>query len=174
MKKCFSFLFLFLNVVVFASCATKEKQIPRDIASLQASGEMEGIWFLQGTSSTRGPYNGELELRRSHDGTYNATRVITYINYFYDGLKVQEVWTGKAIATGDTLTLSYDLRQGDFIKKLGSLKRDKNDFTHQINVIARFAVSSKGLASQFSDKKVSKLYRVGHNSQRFRSKAFMA
>lgn len=155
MKKYFSFLFLFLNVVVFASCATKEKQIPRDIASLQASGGMEGIWFLQGTSSTRGPYNGELELRRSHDGTYNATRVITYINYFYDGLKVQEVWTGKAIATGDTLTLSYDLRQGDFIKKLGSIKRDKNDFTHQINVIARFAVSSKGLASQFSDKKVS-------------------
>ncbi|MFM6928233.1 MAG: hypothetical protein ACKOX6_07200 [Bdellovibrio sp.] len=110
-------------------------------------------WDLR--SSTRGPYNGELELRRSHDGTYNTTRVITYINYFYDGLKVQEVWTGKAIATGDTLTLSYDLHQGDFIKKLGTLKRDRNDFTHQINVIARFAVSSKGLASQFSDKKVS-------------------
>ncbi|MGE5085026.1 MAG: hypothetical protein ACM3MG_01915 [Bacillota bacterium] len=155
MKKCFSFLYLFLNVVLLSSCAIKEKQIPRDIASLQASGGMEGIWFLQGTSSIRGPYNGELELRKSHDGTYDAIRVITYINYFYDGLKVQEVWTGKAIATGDMLTLSYDLRQADFIAKMDSQKRDKNDFKRQINVIARFALSDKGLATQFSDKKVS-------------------
>jgi hypothetical protein len=153
--KYFSFLFLFSALFVFTSCATVEKQIPRDVASLQASGAMEGIWFLQGTSSSRGPYNGELELRKSSDGTYDAIRIITYINYFYDGLKVQEVWTGKAVAAGDTLVMSYDLRQGDFIQKLGNLKREESEFKNPINVVTRFVVTDKGLASQFSDKKVS-------------------
>ncbi|WP_413559277.1 hypothetical protein [Bdellovibrio sp. HCB209] len=153
--KYFSFLFLFLSLSLFTSCATQEKQIPRDIASLQSSGAMEGIWFIQGTSSTRGPYNGELELRKSSDGTYDAIRIVTYINYFYDGLKVQEVWTGKAVAAGDTLVLSYDLRQGDFITKLGGDKRDPNEFKNPINVVTRFVATDKGLASQYSDKKVS-------------------
>ncbi|UYL10477.1 hypothetical protein B9G69_007790 [Bdellovibrio sp. SKB1291214] len=153
--KYFSFLFLFLSLTLFTSCATQEKQIPRDIASLQSSGAMEGIWFLQGTSSTRGPYNGELELRKSSDGTYDAIRIVTYINYFYDGLKVQEVWTGKAVAAGDTLVMSYDLRQGDFITKLGTDQRNSSDFTNPITVVTRFIATDKGLASQFSDKKFS-------------------
>lgn len=150
-----SFLFLFLSVFLLNSCTHKEKQIPRDIASLQASGGMEGIWFLQGTSSTRGPYNGELELRRSNDGTFNVVRAITYINYFFDGLKVQEIWTGKAVATGDSVTITYDIRQGDFITRLGNQKRELSDFKNPIAVTSRFVASSAGLATQYSDKKVS-------------------
>lgn len=153
--KALSFLFLFLSVFSAVSCQHKEKQIPRDIASLQASGGMEGIWFLQGTSSTRGPYNGELELRKSHDGTYDVVRIVTYINYFFDGLKVQEVWTGKAVATGETLTVSYDIRQGDFITRLGDLKRDPSEFSATINVVSRYAVTPNGLATSYADKKVS-------------------
>lgn len=150
-----SFLFLFLSVFLLNSCTHKEKQIPRDIASLQASGGMEGIWFLQGTSSTRGPYNGELELRRSNDGTFNVVRAITYINYFFDGLKVQEIWTGKAVATGDSVTITYDVRQGDFITRLGNQKREPSDFKDPIAVTSRFVASSAGLATQFTDTKVS-------------------
>ncbi|UOF00323.1 hypothetical protein [Bdellovibrio reynosensis] len=151
---CSAFLFL-LGFFILNSCSHKERQIPRDIASLQANGGMEGIWFVQGSSSTRGPYNGEIELRRSNDGTFNVVRVVTYINYFFDGLKVQEVWTGKAVAEKDALTISYDIRQGDFIQKLGNVKRDPTDFRNSINVVSRFAISPQGLASHYSDKKVS-------------------
>ncbi|WP_413583096.1 hypothetical protein [Bdellovibrio sp. HCB288] len=153
--KYFSFLYLFSALLFTSSCTTVEKKVPRDVASLQATGGMEGIWFLQGTSSTRGPYNGELELRRTSDGTYDVIRVVTYINYFYDGLKVQEVWTGKAVTAGDTLVLSYDLRQADFIEKIGNSKRDASDFKNTINVVTRFVATDKGLAAQYSDKKVS-------------------
>ncbi|KYG60751.1 hypothetical protein AZI85_12230 [Bdellovibrio bacteriovorus] len=155
MKLLSSFLFLFLSVVVLGSCTHKEKQIPRDIASLQASGGMEGIWFLQGTSSTRGPYNGELELRKSNDGTFNVVRVVTYINYFFDGLRVQEVWTGKAVASANTLTISYDIKQADFITKLGTLKRDPSEFRAPVTVLSRFVTSPAGLSTKFSDKKES-------------------
>ncbi|WP_374076688.1 hypothetical protein [Bdellovibrio bacteriovorus] len=150
-----SFLFLFLSVFLLNSCTHKEKQIPRDIASLQANGGMEGIWFLQGTSSTRGPYNGELELRRSNDGTFNVIRAITYINYFFDGLKVQEIWTGKAVATGDSVTITYDIHQGDFITRLGNQKREPSDFKNTVAVTSRFVASSAGLATQYTDTKVS-------------------
>lgn len=116
---------------------------------------MEGIWFLQGTSSTRGPYNGELELRKAADGTYDVVRIATYINYFFDGLKVQEVWTGKAVATPDSLTISYELRQGDFITRLGKLKRDQSDFANSITVLSRYIGTPNGLSTSYSDKKVS-------------------
>lgn len=155
MKSLGSFIYLFLIVVLSSSCAHKEKIVPRDIASLQAGGGMEGIWFLQGTSSVRGPYNGELELRKSHDGTYDVVRVATYINYFFDGLKVQEVWTGKAVAGEDSLVITYDLRQGDFVIKLGTQSRESTDFRTPIAVDVRFKTSSRGLSTQFSDKKSS-------------------
>lgn len=155
MKRIGSFLYLFSCIFFLISCAQKEKQIPRDIASLQAMGGMEGIWFLQGTSSTRGPYNGELELRKSYDGTYDVVRIVTYINYFYDGLKVQEVWTGKALAHDSSLVVSYDLRQADFISKLGSAKRKSNEFNNSIAVIARFIGSPVGLSTRYGDEKIS-------------------
>ncbi|MEN0057588.1 MAG: hypothetical protein AAGB31_02040 [Bdellovibrio sp.] len=149
------FLFLLGTSFWLFSCAHQERQIPRDIASLQSNGGMEGIWFLQGTSSVRGPYNGELELRKSHDGTFNVVRVITYINYFFDGLKVQEVWTGKAVAESRTLTITYDLQKGDFITRLGGERREADDIGGMINVVSRFNGSSAGLTTKFDDGKIS-------------------
>ncbi|HWU42288.1 MAG TPA: hypothetical protein VN132_02580, partial [Bdellovibrio sp.] len=153
MRKLFPSL-LFLSLLT-SSCATKEKHLPRDIASLQMSNGVEGIWFVQGSSTTRGPYNGDLELRKSNDGTYNAVRVITYINSFFDGLKVQEVWTGKAVAEGNALSVSYDLSQADFITRLGTATREPSDFKNKINILERFVRSEKGLTAQFADRKVS-------------------
>lgn len=150
-----SFFLSFGCVLFFLGCSHPEKRIPRDIASLQANGGMEGIWFLQGTSSTRGPYNGEIELRKSHDGTFSVVRIVTYINSFFDGLKIQEVWTGQAIATQDSLTVTYDLKQADFITRLDSQKRSANDFASLVTVNTRFIPSVNGLTTQFSDKKSS-------------------
>lgn len=149
MKYFCSFLFLFVSAVLISSCSHQEKHLPRDIASLKANGGMEGIWFLQGSSSTHGPFNGELELRKSSDGTFDVVRVVTYINYFFDGLKVQEVWTGKAVATSDSLTVSYDILKADFITRLGTSKRNPEDFHQPANITSRFAVSAKGITTKF-------------------------
>ena len=152
----FTSLISFLGSILFLSaCAHPVKPVPRDIASLNEAGKVAGIWVLQGTSSTRGPYNGELELRPSHDGTFDVVRVVTYINYFYDGLRVQEVWTGKAVPDTDTLTLSYDLRQGEYITKLGETSKSARDLQTPLTVTMRFLPTPAGLAAQFSDMKVS-------------------
>ncbi|MNJ90995.1 hypothetical protein D3C87_86380 [compost metagenome] len=154
MKIALHFLVLSLFFLGVTACTHKEKIVPRDIASFQATG-VEGIWFLQGSSSTRGPYNGELELRKSSDGTYDVIRVATYINYYFDGLKVQEVWVGKAVPTDDSLTISYDLKQGDFITRLDKQKREEKDFRNPVTIVSQFAAKDSGLQAQFSDKRVS-------------------
>jgi hypothetical protein len=147
------FGFIFVCFSLLSCSSSKVKTIPRDVASLQSNGSMEGIWFLQGTNTTKGPYNGELELRRGRDGTYDAIRVITYINYYFDGLKVQEVWTGKALPTEDNLTITYDLKQAEFISRLDKKKRQATDFTNPISIISRYSSSENGLKSEFADRK---------------------
>jgi UDP-galactopyranose mutase len=93
-----------------SSCAHKESSNKfRGIASLKSAEELEGIWFLQGSNDSRGPYNGELELKRSDDGTYSVTRVVNYISYYYEGLRVQEVWVGKALPSEAGLVVTYGL-----------------------------------------------------------------
>lgn len=152
----FNSFFLSITFALFlGACATPIKPIPRDIAALKETGKVAGIWFLQGTSSTRGPYNGELELRPSNDGTFDVVRMVTYINYFYDGLRVQEVWVGKAVPDSDTITISYDLRQGEFITRLGETNKTVKDLRTPITIITRFFPTPAGLAAQFSDKKFS-------------------
>lgn len=148
-------LFFILLGTGTVSCSHRQRVIPRDIASLKQTDTVEGIWFLQGTSSIRGPYNGELEFRKSNDGTFDVVRIVTYINYFYEGLKVQEVWTGKAVAAEDSIVISYELTQADFISKLNDVRRDNSQFNHKARVDLAFKPAKSGLATSFSDRKGS-------------------
>lgn len=155
MKQLLHFSVLSLLFLAVIACSHETKVVPRDIASLQASG-VEGIWFLQGSSSTRGPYNGELEFRKSNDGTYDVVRVATYINSYFEGLKVQEVWIGKAVPTEENLTISFDLKQGDYVTALDKNRRAESDFRNNVTLVVQFTPKDRGLQAQFSDKKASK------------------
>lgn len=135
---------------ILTSCAQFSSKTSREIASLQTPANLEGIWFLQGTHNARGPYNGELELRLTPDGTYNVVRLITYINYYYEGFKVQEIWTGKAVADSKSLTVSYTIKQADYITRLGSAKRNPSDFKTNLNILEHFTDAEKGLTAQFN------------------------
>lgn len=151
MKSLIRLAMLVVATFSFSACTQKEKKPVRAIASIAAEAPMEGIWFLQGTSSTRGPYNGELELRKASDGTFDVRRVVTYINYFFDGLRVQEVWIGKAVAHSGSLTVSYELLQGDFITRLGDLKRQPSEFKNPMTIVSRFQPEKAHIAAQFVD-----------------------
>lgn len=153
--KYFAFFPLGMAFFILTSCAQFSSKTSRQIASLQTPANLEGIWFLQGTNSARGPYNGEIELRRAQDGTYDVVRAITYINYYYEGFKVQEIWTGRAVADAKSLTVSYTLKQADYITRLGTQKRDPADFKTNLNILEHFTDSDKGLAAQVSDRGIS-------------------
>ncbi|MBS1971602.1 MAG: hypothetical protein JSU04_14925 [Bdellovibrionales bacterium] len=150
-----AFFSLTILSLILTSCAQFSAKTSREVASLQTPANLEGIWFLQGTNSQRGPYNGEIELRRTADGTYDVVRAVTYINYYYEGFKVQEIWTGKAVADSSSLTVSYTLKQADYITRLGNLRRDPKDFKSGLNILEHFTDSSKGLAAQFGVRDIS-------------------
>lgn len=146
---------LLLSLSIHLSCSHFRQPMERDVASIQAAGGWNGIWFVQGSNSVRGPYNGEIELRRTSDGTYDVVRIITYINFYFEGFKVQEVWTGKAASDDTALLISYNLKQADHIVRLGSLRRTPEEFKNNLNVLSRYTGNDKGLQTQFEDRKSS-------------------
>lgn len=142
-------------VLIFGLCACAQKPTStgfRGIASLQNPADVEGIWDLQGSNASRGPYTGQMELRRSHDGTFSVIRVINYIRYYYQGLRVQEVWTGKAVPSQQNLVVTYDLKAADFVTSYESTKRSPEDFKKTVSINEFFNPTEKNtLESKFSD-----------------------
>lgn len=148
-------------ILLLGSCAHKE--LPnkfRGIASLNNPSELEGIWFLQGSHASRGPYNGELELKRTQDGTYSVTRVVNYISYYYEGLKVQEVWVGKALPSETGLVITFGLNSesslNEFFKigtddTLKALFKDQKDEIYQEWISTKRPLEEKSLRWVASD-----------------------
>lgn len=115
----------------------------------------EGIWTLQGTHSQKGSYHGDLELRSSQAGSFDVVRLITYDSYTFSGYQVQEIWTGKALVTPTGLRVTYSLRQGDYITRLGNLSRDPADFKTNLIIQAHFNPTAQGPQARFSNQKIS-------------------
>lgn len=86
------------------------------------------IFPLQGIESQRGTFVGELEIRPDSDGILRATRIVTYDDFRFEGLKVQTIWTGTARLEADSLTLSFQLKRGDFFQKVDGEIRTKEQF----------------------------------------------
>jgi len=148
MKK-FTLIPLGIAFLILAACAQFSSHTNRQVASLPTPADLEGIWSVQGTNNLRGPYNGELELRRTVDGTFNVVRIVKYINFYYEGLNVQEVWTGKAVLDNRALTVSYTLKQADYMTRLGPHTRKPEDFKSNLNVLEIFEPTDKGLKAIF-------------------------
>ncbi len=126
----------------------------RGLASLEGPRAAEGIWDLQGSNNPRGPYTGELELRRLSNGTYHAIRTINYISFYYQGLRVQEVWTGLAVPNKSGVVVTYDLATSDFITQLGTEKRTPEDLAGPLTLNEFFNLTDKNtFEAKFSDRR---------------------
>lgn len=155
-------VFTVIAALFLCSCAHHEMPNKfRGIASLQNRSELEGIWFLQGSNDARGPYNGELELRMASDGTYTATRVVNYISFYYEGLRVQEVWVGKALPGEAGIVITFSLNPSQSVNefyKLGSkdnleaVFQNQNATTYKEWITTRTSLDDKylpAIASNF-------------------------
>lgn len=99
---------------------------------------LEGIYPVAGYHDKHGTYSGQLELRSRRDGKFDAIRVITYDNFKFENLKVQEVWTGTAEQNGEAIKISYIIRRADFLNSVGDLRRAPEDFLHPQEVILNY------------------------------------
>lgn len=101
------------HTLVFLLCLTAEA-----FASYQ-----EGIYSITGYHKDRGSYHGEMEIRNNE-----IIKIISYDNFKFNDLNIQEVWTGKASSNGKNLVTTYNLKKADYIVRLENLVRTPEDF----------------------------------------------
>lgn len=92
--------------------------------STQAFGAyQDGVYSITGHHKDRGNYQGEIEINNK-----DVIKIITYKNFKFNNLNVQEVWTGKAETKGNDLITTYSLKKADYIVRLENLVRSPEDF----------------------------------------------
>lgn len=100
--------------------------MPTDLASK--------IYKVEGKHFVFGKFQGELELRPRADGDMDAIRQITYDDYLYDGLKVQENWTGLARVVKNRLYVIFRLKQADVLSAADGKTRTDIQFQRTFSV----------------------------------------
>lgn len=93
------------------------------------------VYSLQGNHSARGAFHGELELRVDGKGMLDATRVATFDQERYEGLKVQEVWTGHGYVNDDgSADVRFELKQADILLSVDGVSRARDLFGKKLVV----------------------------------------
>lgn len=100
-----------------------------------------GLWQLRGINSQHGSYTGQIEFRPYNGGTL-VTRVITYDDYKFQNLKVQEVWQGDADAQGNP---KFSLKNSDFMVSAEGFTRDPKLY----NTTTDFSVSYEAKGDEY-------------------------
>ncbi len=140
MKNFYFVLFLFL---ISACTQAPVSLVSRGVASLNEQTKIEGIWELQGSHSERGPYTGDMQLTKNTNGTYNVIRLVNYVSFYSEGLRVQEVWTGTAVLSNGNLVVTYELSKGQFLTEYGILKRGSQLLGEKLVVNEFFKVDDR-------------------------------
>ncbi len=106
------------------------------------------ILSLEGSSSKYGPYTGLLELRRKADKV-TVIKLLTYTNYSFENLIVQEVWTGDV--QSDQKTITYEIKQADIFKSAEGLTRTPEMFLKNIKIVQRLDLNAPHMSFLRSD-----------------------
>jgi hypothetical protein len=104
------------------------------VFALQSFAIEAGLYNFYGEHSQYGAYKGLLELRPRADGAYDVIRVSTYENYTFEGLQIQEVWTGVGQFTDGAISLQFHIKQADFLSSANGLARTPEQFKSDLRV----------------------------------------
>lgn len=111
------------------------------------------IYSLQGRHAARGAFHGDLELRVDSSGVLNATRVVTFDTDRYEGLKIQEVWTGTGRINSDgTADVRFELKQADVFQSVDGVQRSPEAFRTKLAVDYHVDLSTGSIATGNGDR----------------------
>ncbi|MGE3608404.1 MAG: hypothetical protein AB7I27_02360 [Bacteriovoracaceae bacterium] len=112
--------------------------------------DLEGTYSISGVHTSKGAYQGEIEIRPQMNG-FSVVRVITYESLEFKGLKVQEVWTGK-ISDSSKPHMTFSLKQADYITRYNDKKRSLEEFKKPYVVRSKINLKSEQIELKFVDK----------------------
>lgn len=109
---------------------------------------------INGTQPQFGPYSGLLQIIPQKDGKVEVTRLVTYHDYRFEEMKLQEVWQAQGTLENEKLNVDFALKQADVFSQVDEHKRSADQFlSSQIipynfdlsKTVARFANSQENL-----------------------------
>lgn len=114
-------------VLLFLGCAHQSARMP--------ASEMEPrAYELSGRHPQFGPYSGTLELRFLDREAVEATRIVTYRDYRFEEMKVQEVWQANGTLSGDSLRVSFALKRADLFSAVDGARRTAEQFRAPLTI----------------------------------------
>lgn len=137
--------------------------VSRGPASFGGPSTLEGLWQIQGENSLHGSYEGVLEVRASSLGL-QVVRIITYRLKKFEGLQVQELWTGQGQIQGTSVVIHYSLKQGDFITRWKDQKRHDKDFESALSLTGTVDLVQPLSHTEFGGEKAG-IYRETYSSR---------
>lgn len=105
-----------------------------------ASFPVNKVLSLEGESTIYGPYKGMLEIRKDQ-GQITATKIVTYTNFSFENLPVQEVWTGKVDSNREKIL--FKIKQADIFKSAEGFRRSLEMFQNDIRIEQTLSLNSK-------------------------------
>ncbi len=99
-----------------------------------------GIYQISGHHNIKGTYSGVIEVR-PHGDKFEAIRIVTFENFKFENLRVQEVWTG-VVSNSNQFVVQYQLRQADFLNAVGEHKRTAEDFVTPYNLSVKYSTEN--------------------------------
>ena len=96
--------------------------------------KINSIYQSQGTHSTYGEYKSQTEIKQENS-QLKITKVITYKNFKFENLTVEEVWVGVGQLNQDQLKMIFKLKKADFLKSAEGEERTANMFNEKEEVV---------------------------------------
>lgn len=85
-------------------------------------------YLVKGQHSQHGSYSGRVQIRSLNSKQLLVTRVVDFDNLKFEGLNIQEVWQSQTPSITTNLNVTFNIKQADFMTRLGSINRSKEQF----------------------------------------------
>lgn len=98
------------------------------------------VFRISGLDKDYGSYHGILQLKSCSGSNLDLIRLVEYDHFKFDGLSVQEVWTGKGnLDESGQLQAEFRLRKADLFSQVDSKFHSKDEFKETLNL--HYAIS---------------------------------
>ncbi len=123
MKKNYFFTLGFLGIISLHS-----NSYAIDLESLSK------VYHSKGTHSSHGEYESQTEVKVI-DSQIKITKIISYQNFKFENLAIEEVWEGSGQINQDQLKVIFLLKKADFLKTAEGLERTASMFKEKEEVL---------------------------------------
>lgn len=111
-------------------------------ATSVALAQLNGILTHFGNHPKYGSYSTQLELRPTPQaGVFDVIRVAEYGQLKFDGLRVQEVWTGRGQIVGQEIQIQYALKKANYLKSSFGITKSPEDFKTSVPYTQRILLN---------------------------------